>query len=273
MTPTAVSYRADVDGLRALAVIAVVLFHAYRRQVTGGFIGVDVFFVISGYLISGIIWNALDSGAFSFTGFYARRIRRLFPALIPVLLASLAYGWFVLLPSDYAALGLDAAGGAGFVSNILLWQEAGYFDRAAALKPLLHLWSLGVEEQFYMVWPLALWLLHRAGLNRVIFLTAVIVSSFVASVMLVRHDPAGNFFLPMTRFWEFAAGALLALPGSDVSMRLPRVANWASASGLVLILASAVLLDEQMPFPGWLAVPAVAGTVLIVGTGPRAWLN
>jgi peptidoglycan/LPS O-acetylase OafA/YrhL len=271
---TAAAYRADIDGLRALAVLAVVLFHAYRRQVTGGFIGVDVFFVISGYLISGIIWNELERGAFSFTGFYARRIRRLFPALIPVLLASLAYGWFVLLPSEYAALGLDALGGAGFISNILLSQEAGYFDRAAVVKPLLHLWSLGVEEQFYIVWPLALWLLRRTGLNRVIFLTTVVVSSFVASVMLVRHDPADAFFLPLTRFWEFAAGALVArLPGRDFSMRLPRAANLASASGLVLILTSAVLLDEQMPFPGWLAVPAVAGTVLIVGAGPRAWLN
>jgi peptidoglycan/LPS O-acetylase OafA/YrhL len=272
--PEATAYRADIDGLRALAVLAVVLFHAYRKQLTGGFIGVDVFFVISGYLISGIIWNQLERGAFSFTGFYGRRIRRLFPALIPVLLASLAYGWFVLLPSEYAALGLDAAGGAGFVSNILLWQESGYFDRAAVVKPLLHLWSLGVEEQFYIVWPLALWLLHRTGFNRVIFLLTVVVCSFVASVVLIRHDPAGAFFLPVTRFWEFAAGALVArLPACDGPMRLPRTANWASASGLALILASAVLLDEQMPFPGWLAVPTVAGTVLIVASGPGAWLN
>ncbi|MFL5279952.1 MAG: acyltransferase family protein [Rhodopila sp.] len=272
--PAAAAYRADIDGLRAVAVMAVVLFHAYRRQVTGGFVGVDVFFVISGYLISGIIWNDLERGEFSFTGFYARRIRRLFPTLIVVLLASLAYGWFVLLPSEYAALGLDALGGAGFVSNILLWQEAGYFDRAAVVKPLLHLWSLGVEEQFYIVWPFALWLLYRLGLNRAIFLSLVVVSSFVASIILMRQDPAGAFFLPVTRFWEFAAGALIArFPRPDFSIQPQAAANWASACGLLLIVASAALLDETMPFPGWLAVPAVAGTVLILAAGARAWLN
>ena len=145
------SYRADVDGLRALAVLAVVGFHAFPAMLPGGFVGVDVFFVISGFLISSIILRALDGGTFSLRTFYARRILRIFPALTLVLAASLGYGWFALTASEYRLLGLHAAAGASFVANIAVWLEVGYFDTTANLKPLLHLWSLGVEEQFYLV--------------------------------------------------------------------------------------------------------------------------
>jgi peptidoglycan/LPS O-acetylase OafA/YrhL len=149
-------YRPDIDGLRALAVVVVLFFHAFPARLPGGFVGVDVFFVISGYLISGIILDARAAGRFTFAGFYARRIRRIFPALAVVLAAVLAGGWFLLYADDYARVGYHAAAGAGFVSNIAFWSEASYFDVAAELKPLLHLWSLGVEEQFYLVWPVIL---------------------------------------------------------------------------------------------------------------------
>jgi peptidoglycan/LPS O-acetylase OafA/YrhL len=142
------TYRPDVDGLRAVAVLAVLAFHAFPEALPGGFVGVDVFFVISGFLISGLILQGLQHGTFSFADFYWRRVRRIFPALVLVLAACLALGWLVLLPDEYSQLGKHVAAGAAFVSNIVLWREAGYFDVAAALKPLLHLWSLGVEEQF-----------------------------------------------------------------------------------------------------------------------------
>jgi peptidoglycan/LPS O-acetylase OafA/YrhL len=156
-------YRADIDGLRAIAVLSVVAFHAFPGSLRGGFIGVDVFFVISGFLISTIVFENLDSGTFSFATFYSRRIRRIFPALFLVLLASLAFGWFALLADEYAQLGKHVAAGTGFVSNLVLWGEAGYFDNSADTKPLLHLWSLGIEEQFYILWPLLLWLASRAS--------------------------------------------------------------------------------------------------------------
>src|SRR5215470_2873449 len=146
-------YRADIDGLRAVAVLAVVGFHAFPGAFRGGFVGVDVFFVISGFLISTIIIKGLEKGTFRFTDFYARRVRRIFPALIVVLAACFAFGWIALLSDEYMQLGKHIAGGAGFVSNLVLWNESGYFDTSAETKPLLHAWSLGVEEQFYVLWP------------------------------------------------------------------------------------------------------------------------
>jgi peptidoglycan/LPS O-acetylase OafA/YrhL len=150
-------YRPDIDGLRAVAVLSVVAFHAFPAWMKGGFIGVDVFFVISGFLISTIIFENLDRGTFSFAEFYARRIKRIFPALLLVLIASFAFGWFALLADEFKQLGKHIAAGAGFVSNLVLWSEAGYFDNSAETKPLLHLWSLGIEEQFYIIWPFVLW--------------------------------------------------------------------------------------------------------------------
>src|SRR5260370_40148903 len=151
-------YRPDIDGLRAVAVLLVVGFHAFPDWVKGGFIGVDIFFVISGFLISTIIFENLERNSFSFIAFYSRRIRRIFPALLVVLIAAFAIGRFTLLPDEYRQLGKHIAGGAGFVANFVLWNESGYFDRAAETKPLPHLWSLGIEEQFYIVFPLLLWL-------------------------------------------------------------------------------------------------------------------
>src|SRR6266404_5827071 len=174
------SYRPDVDGLRAIAVLAVIGFHAAPAWVAGGFVGVDIFFVISGYLISGIILDNLVRGTFSFADFYSRRIKRIFPALSVVLAAVLAYGWLVLLSDEYSEVGKHVAAGAGFVSNLVLRKEAGYFDTAAELKLLLHLWSLGIEEQFYLAWPLFLFVSWRYRLNVFAAIVLLALGSFAA---------------------------------------------------------------------------------------------
>lgn len=150
------NYRPDIDGLRAVSVLSVVSYHAFPKWVSGGFIGVDVFFVINGFFITGIIYNLLNRESFSFSEFYARRIRRLFPALILVMLSVLGFGWFALLPEDFERLSTHIVGGAAFFANFVSWQSDGYFQTEAITKPLLHLWSLGVEEQFYIIWPLIL---------------------------------------------------------------------------------------------------------------------
>src|SRR5690242_7966568 len=164
----------------------------------GGFAGVDVFFVISGFLITGIILDELKAGRFTLTGFYWRRIRRIFPALILVLAACLLLGWQLLLPDEFRALGKHVAAGAGFVSNIALWREAGYFDAAAEMKPLLHLWSLGIEEQYYLVWPLALFLLRAHPRRMLLMVLLVGAVSFALNLALVQRHPSAAFYLPLT---------------------------------------------------------------------------
>ncbi len=216
-------YRADIDGLRAIAVLSVVGFHAFPYWVHGGFIGVDIFFVISGFLISRIILASLEQDRFSFVEFYSRRIRRIFPALLLVLLASLAFGWFTLLADEYAQLGKHIAGGAGFTSNFLLWNESGYFDNSAETKPLLHLWSLSIEEQFYIVWPLMLWIMRNQRFNLLrIALFAAALITFLFNVIQIHIDPTAAFYSPQTRFWELLIGSILAcsaLPMEALSRR------------------------------------------------------
>ncbi|MDR0634186.1 MAG: acyltransferase [Azoarcus sp.] len=197
--------------MRAFSVLAVIGYHFFPVWVKGGFIGVDIFFVISGFLIGGILFDSLRANTFSLLDFYARRIRRIFPALILVMAVSLAFGWFALLPDDYQSLGKHTAGGAGFVSNFLLRREAGYFDVASERKPLLHLWSLGVEEQFYIVFPLFLWLLCRKELRTTTFLFIFLLVSMAINLSVYKTRVVFNFYMPITRFWEFSVGALLAL--------------------------------------------------------------
>jgi len=171
-------YRPDIDGLRAIAVLSVVAFHAFPSWMKGGFIGVDVFFVISGFLISTIIFENLDKGTFSFSEFYARRIKRIYPALLIVLTASIVFGWFSLLADEYKQLGKHTMAATGFISNFVLWSEAGYFDNSAETKPLLHLWSLGIEEQFYFIWPLLCWFFWRMKFYRLALVVGFILASF-----------------------------------------------------------------------------------------------
>ena len=180
-------YRADIDGLRAIAVLSVVGFHAFPSWVKGGFIGVDIFFVISGFLISSIILRNLESNSFSFVEFYSRRMRRIFPALLVVLIVSYAVGWFVLLDGEYKQLGKHIASGAGFISNFVFWNESGYFDNVAATKPLLHLWSLSIEEQFYIAWPLLLWVAWKQKLN---LLTTTLLVTLMTFLWGVRESYA-----------------------------------------------------------------------------------
>lgn len=210
-----IDYRKDIDGLRAIAVMLVVGFHMFPGRVIGGFIGVDIFFVISGFLISGIIFKDIEANTFSFVEFYTRRIRRIFPALITVLLFCYLVGWFVLVADEYAQLGKYIAGGAGFVANFILWTESGYFDTESGLKPLLHLWSLGVEEQFYIFWPLLVLVGWKCGLRGAL-VGGIFLVSFSASIIL-GNDLIENYYSPATRFWELLAGAGIAKIVLDVN--------------------------------------------------------
>lgn len=182
---THLTYRPDIDGLRAVAVTAVLIFHAFPATLPGGFVGVDVFFVISGYLITGIILKGLRDEDFSFVRFYARRVRRIFPALAVVLAACLLAGYFLLLPTEFETLGQHVVTGSLFVSNIVLWSESSYFDAAAGQKVLLHLWSLGIEEQFYIVWPIGLYALWRVRIRPWIGIAAALLASFGACLWMV----------------------------------------------------------------------------------------
>jgi peptidoglycan/LPS O-acetylase OafA/YrhL len=181
------AYRADIDGLRAVAVLLVVGFHAFRSSVPGGFVGVDIFFVISGFLITGIILDAQEKCTFSFRQFYMRRIRRIFPALIIVLMFTFLVSWYLLLPDKMISLGRNLSGGAFFLSNIVLLNETGYFDIAANEKPLLHLWSLGVEEQFYIFWPLVAWLIFRGTVSAAASAARRVPSDF--GLVRSQHHP------------------------------------------------------------------------------------
>ena len=270
-------YRPDIDGLRAIAVLAVVAFHAFPNKVTGGFTGVDIFFVISGYLISTILFSGIARGTFSVVDFYGRRIRRIFPALLVVLVATGIFGWFALLPDEYGQLGKHVAGGAGFIANILLWKESGYFDTLAGLKPLLHLWSLGIEEQFYLVWPLLLWLCWKRRVNWLAVVIVVGGVSFLFNVIEVRSDTTAAFYSPQSRFWELMAGSAMAYVSLYKPQTLARLkpasANVLSLCGAGLIAVGILVIDERRAFPGWWAVLPTAGAVLIIAAGASAWVN
>ena len=189
-------YRPDIDGLRAIAVLSVVGFHAFPDWVQGGFIGVDIFFVISGYLISTIIIENLSKGCFSFVDFYYRRTSRIFPALIAVLTSCVLFGWFFFTPIEFSQLGKHISSGAGFVSNFTLWRESGYFDAGSAKKVLLHLWSLGIEEQFYLLWPVLVWAAYKIRLNLFILILISLIASFSLNVTSIDRDPISDFLSP-----------------------------------------------------------------------------
>ena len=280
------AYRPDIDGLRAIAVLAVVGYHAFPGIVRGGFVGVDVFFVISGFLISSFILTEIRVGSFSFSNFYARRIRRIFPALILVTSATLAFGWYALSQSEYIELGKLTVASAAFFANFALWDASGYFNIAAEFKPLLHLWSLGIEEQFYIIWPILLTLFwrRRGRIQAAIF--ALVLLSFALNIFLMWRDPVAAFFFPFSRFWELLLGASLAYQtmsaavtdestktvNEPVNVRAP-LRNAISVIGLLLILGSVLLLRKDMAYPGWWALLPTAGTLLHIWAGPNAWLN
>ena len=204
-------YRAEIDGLRGLAVLGVVLFHTGVPELSGGFVGVDIFFVISGYLITKILAAEMDAGTFSVRRFYERRIRRIFPALFCVSMVSAIAAALLLLPADLINFGKSLASAALFVSNVFFWRQAGYFDEPSALKPLLHTWSLSVEEQFYIFFPLALALLSRFGQRATrVWLGLFCAISLALSVWAVRNAPSAAFYLGPMRAWELLLGAIVA---------------------------------------------------------------
>lgn len=204
-----ITYRPDIDGLRAIAVVSVLIFHTFPTLLPGGFIGVDIFFVISGYLISSILLRDLTNNRFSIKQFYLRRIRRIYPALLIVLLSCFMIGWFFLVADDFKQLSKHIAGGAFFVSNLMLIQEAGYFDTASSTKPLLHLWSLGIEEQFYLIWPPILCLLWRFKTKLGLMVSTLLLLSLGYNLLLINTDLTAIYFSPLSRAWELLAGGLL----------------------------------------------------------------
>jgi len=251
---SATPYRPDIDGLRAVAVLAVVVYHAWPHALPGGFVGVDVFFVISGYLITRIL---LVPGV-SFADFYRRRIRRIFPALLIVLASTLAIGATFLPPDNFRNLLGHTIGGGLFVANFVAYHDVGYFNGAAELKPLVHLWSLGVEEQFYLLWPVVVWIAVRKGvLTRACVVGALL--SFAAFAWLSEANPRAAFYLSPSRFWELLAGALLV--GVAVPARWSTVA---STAGLGLIAASAAFIASETEFPGVLLLVPTLGAALVI---------
>ncbi|MFZ4632489.1 MAG: acyltransferase family protein [Patescibacteria group bacterium] len=281
-----ITYRPDIDGLRALAVLLVVAFHASPSFFKSGFIGVDIFFVISGFLISGIILKMLKNNEFSYLEFYKRRIKRLFPALLAVLLSCLIVGWFFLFSQEYRYLGRQVFSGAGFVSNIILFLETGYFDISASMKPLIHLWSLGVEEQFYIFWPILLVFLYKRTKRLPLIIGILFLLSFALNIFLGLKDPNLSFYLPITRFWEFLSGAIIAYLNfhndnffSNLIERLnifkkkkfftPSLISWI---GLILIFISLYIVNSENFYKGYVII-LILGVSLLILSGKESFIN
>ncbi|WP_084506849.1 acyltransferase family protein [Geminicoccus roseus] len=264
-----VRYRADIDGLRAVAVTSVVLFHLGLAQVPGGFVGVDVFFVISGFLITRLICAEMDRGTFSITRFYERRARRILPALFVMMAVTTALASILMVPAIFQFYGASVVAAALSVSNVFFWLMGGYFTVASSSRPLLHTWSLGVEEQFYILFPLLLLLFRRRStLPWGTIILPVVVASLLFSIFQVREAPRAAFFLPFARFWELMIGSMLAvgmIPGSTRRLVNEGLAGF----GLALILGSVLFFDEAMPFPGEAALLPCLGAALIIHAGSQ----
>jgi peptidoglycan/LPS O-acetylase OafA/YrhL len=267
--PAKPRHRADIDGLRAVAVLPVILFHLNVPFFAGGFVGVDVFFVISGYLITTILLREMDRGAFSIVSFYERRSRRILPALGVMMMVVLTFCWFIFLSKDLQDLGQSLVAASLFGSNLLFYLKTGYFDAPALSKPLLHTWSLAVEEQFYIVFPILLWIIVRTARGRLVpilwFLTC---ASFAYSLWGAINRPALAFYLPFTRTWELLIGSLVAVHGTFRWLS-PRLSQILAAGALASIVGSVLLLDSQSIFPGPGALPACLGTGLLMAVGEQ----
>lgn len=262
-----IAYRADIDGLRAVAIVPVVFYHAGIAPFGGGFVGVDVFFVISGYLITSFILGQMDGGKFSLRNFYLRRIRRIFPALFVILTFSAVVGWLLLTPHDYSRLGASIFATVFFSSNVLFWLRSGYFDIPLEQQPLLHTWSLGVEEQFYIVFPILLILLYRflpRGLIGIIFTLCTL--SFATNVFTVVSHPQLAFFLAPPRIWELFFGVLLAM-GAAAAPRTDWASEVAGIVGVALIGCAVFGFSQDTTFPGFAALLPTAGAAAIIWAG------
>lgn len=271
MVSTAVpSYRPDIDGLRTVAVGLVIGYHYFPNHIKAGFVGVDVFFVISGYLISSIIMKQMERGGWSYLHFYIRRINRIFPALVLVLAFNAVLGWYALVPNEFAVLGKHIAASAAFVANFAYWNEAGYFDLAADTKPLLHLWSLAIEEQFYIVWPIILIFALRFWFFPIVGILAI--ASLAYSSYAAMNSPTAAYYSLFSRFFELALGGMLAYAHRN-GLHLTRGADQASFVGVALLIVGALLITKNTPFPGLYALLPTLGTAAFIVAGPKAYIN
>ena len=292
-------YRSDIDGLRAIAVLSVVIYHAFPNFLKGGFIGVDIFFVISGFLISTIIFENLNNSSFSFATFYSRRIRRIFPALITVLITAVIFGYYVLFSDEFKQLGRHIIGGATFSSNFTLLKESGYFDTASEFKPLLHLWSLGIEEQFYIIFPLVCYFLYKYNVRLLLFIIPLTIISYYLNIKGIKTDITKTFYYPHTRFWELLFGSLLAYftinkcqfinsignfldtiifnnkenSNSNNNNSKHRLLNLLSILGFLLLVYGLIRINSALKFPGKWALVPVIGSVLIILSGKESIIN
>ena len=265
-------YRKEIDGLRAVAVSTVILYHAGIEAFSGGYVGVDIFFVISGFLIFGLILKELSLGVFSFSNFYQRRIKRLLPALFLVIFCTTVPAYLVLIPEDFAAYSRSIISTSLFIPNLLFWQETGYFNADVDLKPLLHTWSLGVEEQFYIIFPIVLFFIYKWARRYLIpFFVIVAFMSLLLAEQFVLSNPAAAFFLLPTRIWEFLCGGLLAILFNSYKVPPPNkiVAEVAMILGMILIGFAVFAFDRSTPVPSAYLLVPIVGTMLVLVFGEQ----
>jgi peptidoglycan/LPS O-acetylase OafA/YrhL len=256
-----VDYRKDIDGLRGYAVLAVIFYHALPSVFPGGFIGVDIFFVISGFLITKIISSSLAASEFSFLDFYAKRMVRLAPALLITLTIVMIIGWLILLPDEYEQLGRHLFGGAAFIENFILYKEVSYFDISSERKILLHLWSLAIEEQFYLIWPLIIFLafFKRISLRKISII--ILLGSLLYGIWRIRLDPEAAFYFPQARIWEMMVGAFLA---ANEKITIKMVQKWGAVASLIIIILCIAYINRGFSYPGWAVfLPVIAAFLLI----------
>lgn len=262
------NYRPEIDGLRAIAVVPVILFHAGFKLFSGGFVGVDVFFVISGFLITGIILSEIENGKFSIVNFYERRAKRILPVLFLVMLTCIPFAWTMLFPHDLISFSKSLISTSVFLSNILFWSERGYFGSATELKPLIHTWSLSIEEQYYLFFPLLLLLLSKKNTQRNVILIIVFIVSFVLCVWLTPIHQDSAFFLLPTRFWELLVGSFTAIIYYNIEKNNKnlntKTENYLSIVGIFLIVYSIFNFDKNTNFPGYTALMPVIGSAMVL---------
>ncbi len=259
------TYRKEIDGLRAFAVIPVILFHAGLGILDGGFVGVDIFFVISGFLITSIIMREMLSESFSLLIFYERRLRRILPVLFFIVFACIPFSWFLMPPEQFNKFSLAVGSIPLFLSNFLFWNEVDYFATSAELNPLLHTWSLAIEEQFYMLFPLLLLSIYKTTAKaKILIFSSILVVSLLYTEFAWRQFPAANFYLFPSRAWELLVGALTALLAQHASSTTSRQSNILAGVGLGMILFSYISLNDEMPFPSFYAVIPTFGTALVL---------
>lgn len=268
-----IKYRPDIDGLRAIAIILVVGFHAFPEKFQSGFLGVDIFYVVSGYLISSIIFEKLEKNNFSLIEFYSRRIRRIFPALILVMSCVFIGGWYVLLADEFLQLGKHLAASSSFISNFILWKEIDYFDSLAITKPFLHLWSLAIEEQFYIFWPLVLCLIWKRKTYLLNWMLIFFSLSFLLNIYVSNSNTTAAFYSPFTRFWELLIGGILAYQNLKAPTKVFKNPNRLSLSGGFLIAFGLFLEFYGWMKPGLSAFLPTLGVYLVISAGPNSWIN